>query len=189
MNSEQKNSTIVIGNGTSLIEKELGNHIDAFDEVIRFNAYKTDGLEKFTGSKTTIWFNVIPFENKNAPLIHKPYRQVILHSWQWDMEKCKLWQELSPLFSCPVSKVQRQTILEIQDYAEDHEYFAYSSGMIAVWLMLKSNDSVTLTGFDWWEREKHHYSDNAVRGNMHKPQKELAVFIKLQAMGRLSFLQ
>ncbi|HBJ85410.1 MAG TPA: hypothetical protein DDZ88_16340 [Verrucomicrobiales bacterium] len=184
-----RNSLIVIGNGTSLIEKEHGALIDAFDDVLRFNAYKTEGHEACTGTKTTIWFNVIPFQNKRHPLILKPYRSVYLHSWQWDREKCKLWQALSPVFSCPVSKVERGTILELQEYAQDQDYFPYSSGMIAIWLMLKSHPRITITGFDWWEREKHHYSDNAVRGTLHKPEKEFRVIQKLQRDGRLEFLK
>jgi len=108
---------ILIGNGTSLIENHHGEIIDSFEDVVRFNAYKTEGYEKFTVTKTTIWFNVIPFENKQHQLVLKPYRQVYLHSWQWDKEKCKFWQAFAPLFACPVFKVERQTILEIQEYA------------------------------------------------------------------------
>jgi hypothetical protein len=180
---------IIVGNGTSLIEKQHGKLIDSFDDVVRFNAYKTEGYEQSTGSKTTIWFNVIEFQNKKHPLILKPYREVYLHSWQWDKSKCKLWNSFAPLFACPVSKVERTTILEVQEYAKDKDYFAYSTGMIAIWLMLKMRPHVTITGFDWWEREKHHYSDNAVRGTMHQPKKEHAVIQKLAAEGRLSFLQ
>jgi hypothetical protein len=181
--------TLIVGNGTSLIEKEHGKLIDAFEDVVRFNAYKLAGYERYVGTKTTIWFNVIPFENSNHPLIHQSYSHVYLHSWQWDMNKCQVWQKLAPLFTCPVTKIERRTILEIQEFAEDREYFAYSTGMIAIWLMLKTRPSVTITGFDWWEREKHHYSDNAIRGNMHKPQKELAVIQKLRGLGKLQFLE
>lgn len=180
---------IVVGNGTSLIENEHGKLIDSFEDVVRFNAYKNEGYEKFTGTKTTIWFNVIPFENKYHPLILKPYREVYLHSWQWDKSKCKLWQDFAPLFACPVFKVERGTIHEIQEFAEDQDYFAYSTGMIAIWLMLKSCPAITITGFDWWEREKHHYADNATRGSLHQPKKELTVIQKLRAAGRLEFLQ
>jgi|GEM_PF-2546545 len=61
--------------------------------------------------------------------------------------------------------------------------------MIAIWLMLKTQPQVTLTGFDWWERDKHHYSDNAARGNLHQPQKEFRVIQRLRDEGRLEFLQ
>jgi hypothetical protein len=122
-------------------------------------------------------------------LILREYSQVYLHSWQWDKAKCKLWLELAPLFRCPVTKVERSTILEIQEFAGDNEYFAYSTGMIAVWLMIKSRGFVTLTGFDWWDRERHHYCDNAIRGSLHKPDRELAVMRKLEAAGKLAFLK
>lgn len=180
---------ILVGNGTSLIEKQHGALIDSFEDVVRFNSYKTQGYETSTGTKTTVWFNVVPFENTRHPLILKPYREVYIHSWEWSKEKCKLWKSLEPLFECPVYKVENQIILELQEYASDKVYYGYSTGLIAIWMMLKRHPHVTITGFDWWEREKHHYSDNAPRGTLHQPQKEFIVINKLIGEGRLSFLQ
>jgi hypothetical protein len=48
-------SVIVIGNGSSLRDSNLGNKIDEFDEVIRINNWKTTLFEKDVGSKITIW--------------------------------------------------------------------------------------------------------------------------------------
>merc|ERR1712054_386436 len=51
---------VVLGNGPSLVKGEpLGHLINDMDEVIRFNNFqtKTSGLEKFTGSKTTVHFS------------------------------------------------------------------------------------------------------------------------------------
>ena len=47
---------ILIGNGCSATEAELGESIDSnFDLVLRMNRFKTVGYEKFVGSKTDIW--------------------------------------------------------------------------------------------------------------------------------------
>merc|ERR1719203_674456 len=51
---------LVVGNGPSAIEGEpLGENIDKFDEVVRFNNFQTKvvGLEKFVGTKTTVHFS------------------------------------------------------------------------------------------------------------------------------------
>ena len=47
---------ILIGNGCSATEAEVGESIDSnFDLVLRMNRFKTVGYEKFVGSKTDIW--------------------------------------------------------------------------------------------------------------------------------------
>lgn len=46
-------SIIIVGSSDSMLEKELGEKIDTFDEVIRFNRAPTIGFEKHVGSKTT----------------------------------------------------------------------------------------------------------------------------------------
>jgi hypothetical protein len=53
-------SVIIVGKGTSLLGKELGSVIDAFDIVIRVNHMPTDtNVQKHIGAKTTI-FSSIP---------------------------------------------------------------------------------------------------------------------------------
>jgi hypothetical protein len=43
-----------VGSGGCLLDDELGNMIDGYDEVIRFNRAPTAGFEKHVGSKTTL---------------------------------------------------------------------------------------------------------------------------------------
>ncbi len=47
---------VIIGNGCSATEKELGSLIDQeYDLVIRMNRFKTTNYEKFVGTKTDLW--------------------------------------------------------------------------------------------------------------------------------------
>ena len=46
---------VVIGNGSSVLNHELGTLIDSFQNVARFNEYQIDGYEEFVGTKTTFW--------------------------------------------------------------------------------------------------------------------------------------
>ena len=48
-------SVIVVGNSPSLLSQKKGNEIDNFDIVVRFNRFKTENLEEYTGIKTDIW--------------------------------------------------------------------------------------------------------------------------------------
>ena len=46
---------IIVGNGTSVLDAELGDKIDSFDNVVRFNTYRIAEYEKNVGTKTDIW--------------------------------------------------------------------------------------------------------------------------------------
>ena len=47
-------SVILIGNGPSVLDTELGEEIDSFDTVVRFNNFEIEGFEKNVGKKCNI---------------------------------------------------------------------------------------------------------------------------------------
>ena len=51
------NGILIIGNGPSVQNFNLGNQIDKFENIARINNFKTIGFEELIGSKTTIWCN------------------------------------------------------------------------------------------------------------------------------------
>ncbi len=51
------NRIIIIGNGPSATQGNLGSIIDSYDCIIRINNFVTDGLESQVGSRTDIWVN------------------------------------------------------------------------------------------------------------------------------------
>ena len=48
-------SVVLIGNGPSATKKEMGERIDEFSVVVRFNNYQLRDYTKFLGTKTTVW--------------------------------------------------------------------------------------------------------------------------------------
>jgi hypothetical protein len=46
---------VLVGNGPSILDKELGSYIDEHEIVVRFNAFVTEGFEKHCGTKADIW--------------------------------------------------------------------------------------------------------------------------------------
>ena len=44
---------IIVGSSDSMLAKNLGNKIDEFDVIVRFNRAPTLGFEKYVGSRTT----------------------------------------------------------------------------------------------------------------------------------------
>ena len=151
---------LLVGNGTSILDKELGKKIDSFDTVVRFNSYTTKGYEKYTGTKTDIWFTCMDKHINNI----NDFNQVIVHSWFKENE-CELFKKL---------KNKRSDITKIKNI-NYHNLKGPSTGLIAIDYFLSNNYEVYLHGFDWWDRDKHHYADNEIRGELHDPKKEYEI--------------
>ena len=168
---------VIVGNGTSILDKANGEKIDNFDIVLRFNGFKIKGFEKNTGTKTNIWFTV---NHAHIDQIDA-FDEVIVHSWQWDSKKCKIYQEfLNKRPDC--KRTQREFV------TNNISIDSPSSGLIAIHMMLQRFDKVTITGFDWWERKEHHYGDAEKRGTLHKPEKEYKVIKELINKNKVIFL-
>lgn len=176
-------SCILVGNGTSLIDAPRGAQIDSFGHVVRFNQCELHKYVDSTGKKTNTLFMANPVKYFNLDRF-SPLERVFIYSWQ-EADVCKVWKSYSEVQIA--RKIPLETLQEINEYFPS-SYSHYSSGAVAAWLMLKEFDQVTLTGFDWWEREKHHYSDEAIRGNIHQPCVERQFFAKLEQEGKLAFL-
>jgi hypothetical protein len=173
------------------MDKQNGSKIDGFDIVVRFNAYAIKGYEKNIGTKTTYWYNTINFQNISSESRTKvPYERIVIHSWEWNPDKDKTYQNFLNFYndSVDLRKTSKDLIEEIQVYTSDKTYSAYSTGAMAIWMMLKEHPEVTITGFDWWSTDKHHYSDNAPRGTLHKPDKEFVFINKLIQEGKVKVL-
>lgn len=182
---------VIVGNGTSLLSRHNGQLIDSFDDVVRFNSYSIEPYQSHVGTKTTIWYNVINFRDLSDWRMFVPYKQVVVHSWQWDPFKDALYKSFATWFNgrngAPqLVKTARSTVQEMAKYI-DSDYTAFSTGAIAIW-MLTRQQPVTITGFDWWDTTKHHYNDNAPRGSLHKPVIERDLIYKLRDQQLLSFL-
>ena len=49
---------ILVGNGSSMLDKKNSYEIDSYKKVVRFNSFKIKGYEDYVGTKTNIWFTV-----------------------------------------------------------------------------------------------------------------------------------
>ena len=187
-------SIIIVGNGSSLLDNCNGNLIDTYHTVVRFNAFTIRNYEKYVGIKTDYWFNTINFPNiSKQERLKTIYKKIYLHSWEWDIDKDPLYKTFFEYFNninnnTPLIKTNVKTIKELQEYTNDYTYAGYSTGMIAIWLMLKEFEYVTITGFDWWNRNIHHYNDKAPRGIMHLPIKEFECINKLISESKVIML-
>jgi hypothetical protein len=165
---------VIVGNGTSLLDRKNGSLIDDFECVVRFNSYKIKGYEDHVGTKTNIWFTV----NKAHIDEIQDYDRVITHSWI-NHDICDVYADL--LSKRYVSKLSKSFI---QSFPLGNP----STGLLAIYYLLNEYEYVYITGFDWWERDEHHYGDNEERGSLHDPKKEKDLIDRLVADNKVKFL-
>lgn len=168
-------SIILVGNGTSVKDNKNGLLIDSFDKVVRFNSYKIKGHEEYTGTKTDIWFTV----NRGHIKDIDTYKYVYTHSWEKNENKCKITSYIREYVEA--EKINHDLILSIPIKAP-------STGLIAIYYFIEKYGFVTITGFDWWDREEHHYGDAEIRGTLHKPKEEYDIIKKLISENKVKFL-
>lgn len=171
------NNLIIVGNGSSLLNSNNGDKIDSFNTVVRFNSFKIKGFEKDVGTKTDIWFTVNGAHIKDI----NTFSQVIAHSWEWNPSRCKMYNRLL---------AKRSDCIKIdRDFVKNNiKLSGPSTGLIAIYWFLNRYKSLTLTGFDWWDRKEHHYGDREIRGTLHKPREEFDIIYSFVKEGRITFL-
>lgn len=54
MNHLLKNKILLVGNGPSVLQHEVGYLIDMYETVVRFNNFQIKGYEQYVGQRTTI---------------------------------------------------------------------------------------------------------------------------------------
>jgi len=80
MNSD---NIIIVGSSDVVLENRLGNKIDQYNTIVRFNRAPTKGFEEYVGSKTTMRFinthavKNLPKQNEDLTFLPKLKNQVI----------------------------------------------------------------------------------------------------------------
>ena len=87
-----------------------------------------------------------------------------------------------------ILKTEKVICEEISKLIPNESYDKFSTGLIAIWIMLKTYEKVFITGFDWWDDGKHHYGDDLSRGFTHKPLLEKKVIDILKSEGKIEFI-
>ena len=166
----EQNSIILVGNGPSLLDKPNGLLIDSFHRVLRFNLYNTKNNIEYTGVKTDIWFTV-----SNVRITPRNVQEVYFHVWDKNKLTHPYYIELQHNFK-HTHVVTDELLTEMRRYFKT-QYGMFSTGMIAIYVMLKKWPYITLTGFDWWDPKYtlHHYFDSKeaqfkeIKGKGHEP--------------------
>lgn len=175
----KRSDVVIIGNGPSSLEKELGRTIDSYETVVRFNSYYPAIIKhrKTLGTKTNIWFTV-PF----VDTFRRPVDHVYYHTWG-NLNGDKDYRDLKRNFRD--KKVQPVPPESIKVIREKYKYWMPSTGLIAIFTLLESYSSVDITGFDWWTDDYeyiHFYNKTDLKifnntSQEHDPYKEKEIIL------------
>ena len=153
---------IIIGNGPSVLDRELGDEIDQFDIVVRLNKYCTDGYEKNIGTKTSIW------GRSDAPDIkdkdYSLFKKTIIFIPSQNYERKKRLDRVAHILSrkdaelCP-KDIADQTRLQMGCRKGEWP----STGALAInYFIINSYDNIFIHGFDGFlnhNKLRHYYDD------------------------------
>lgn len=147
------------------MEEKRGPLIDSFDHIIRFNRYKIEGFEEYTGSRTDIWST---FGRGELPSdeSQRPSKVIFVHG-----DRGNPAYKVDSIWRIPLSFYNslRSDIFERTE-SPNRDNIIPSSGLLVIkWLADNIPNTLYITGFDNFRKEKsgkHHYW---VKNNFSKP--------------------
>ena len=196
---------LVVGNGPSLLNREMGEKINEYDIVIRLNDYKIKGYEKYVGNKTDIWFTGMGWQLEKRKINN--IKSTLICSGKWYKRQDILRQIQKKIIpKVNEDKVNTQNIY----YINNPSMFSirvnginktFSTGLMA--LLIGINyfyHPITIVGFDGIiEKSKEHRSGLAmphyydrkteVAKNVHDFSNERDILIQLKQYNKIKLLQ
>ena len=192
---------IVVGNGASLRNKQLGKKIDEFEEVVRFNDYQLFGFEENVGTKTTIWARNNSDNVKERIL--SQFKMVIYYMplWAYDNQDINIFKKKN-IYIMPkedLRDLQRQLSLIKRSLKTSGGGLSSqkgwpSTGLAAISILLSYVKNITICGFDFFQtddRQSEHYYDDKhgfIKTKCHKGEYEKEWILKKQKTGQIKIL-
>ena len=206
-------SVILIGNGGSLRDSNLGNKIDEFDEVIRINDWKTNGWEKDAGLKTTIWSMYNP--QKGAVNFLNSYTTLkgydidtikgivngINEIWyvSWDIDNLvNTWRAKRPIKNLGVYGKCKRHQSVVNSKSMRRKLDTPSTGMMLILILIDMYDKIYLAGFDFAGNSDnklinhHYYGNKSIKTiqeiEIHNPKSEYEFVNRLIKENKVEYL-
>lgn len=156
---------ILIGNSSSVLEKNLEQQINSFKNVVRFNRFKIKGFEKKLGKKCTHWVTGYNLATANMP-VNRNYFKDNLDRLKSEHPELK---QIIVLTSTLTKKKDKDILklAELKDsidieliYKEYKPFFKIkpTSGFLAIKYFLNKFSKISIAGFDFGK--SYHYWGN-----------------------------
>ena len=158
---KKKESILIIGNGESILNYDLGNKIDNHPTVARINNYKLKNFEKKIGSKTDIWINGANSKLKKR----KNYANQILvfiPSQILSKKQNYLDKYVSNRLKLEVNKFQIIPLELIKNFEEKINHLRLTTGLYSILWAIENYNEVIIHGFDFFINSKSHYYNSKI---------------------------
>lgn len=153
-------SLLIIGNGPSAAEHELGDQVDRFDKVIRINNYATKGLESRVGSRTDIWVNGANQGLKKRSLLPRNIL-VMIPPLVLKHKGADIYKRIQKRLG-----TSEYTMLPIEIMSEMEASCGLerpTTGFFTIYFFYLLGLDVTLHGFDFFVGSTSHYFDHPLK--------------------------
>jgi hypothetical protein len=173
------NSAIIVGNGRGVLDKENGEIINGFDNVVRINQFRIKGYEKYVGTKT----DFLVLNSQSFRFLYRPYNKKkdaqigrflkLMEKFNGNRPNDKNFKELFDIFlynecieETPDINKLKGIILrseeEINAFKDkiiyiENDMNTNSTGYNAIKYFLKNNYQVTITGFDFFNKSSQYW--------------------------------
>lgn len=209
----QEKSVLIVGNGYSIKDSNLGKKINQFDEIIRINDWKTKGYEKDAGTKTTIWVTYNPIKGhvnfiegyKKLGYTIEEIKDIVKNIneiWyvSFKIENLLLdWKNSSYLKELGIyNKIKRHQSLQYSKKVQMKVPLP-TTGLTLVYILSHMYDKIYLVGYDFTGVREgvlplyHHYygekiTKNLLDGNIHNSKSEFLYVENMISKDRIEYL-
>ena len=146
---------ILIGNGSSVLDNEMGEYIDSeFDLVYRINRFKTKGFENYVGSRVDGWFLadtgvqwiINPKEEIEGSMRYTDFKYIFIYvpNFKYDTGELKYIQDPDDDGIQMISPVHEDNINSIVDFNPNWP----TTGLVTIQFLIETYGKIYMHGFD-----------------------------------------
>ena len=160
-------STVIVGNGGSVMDFKYGKLIDSFERVVRCNTARTKGFEKHVGKKTThrIVNEDVPRHEDNHWVFQEGAQIVVTIPFMDPEQNARLTEEVHSRLNPQTNKWRRGQPAPVviplehqQDMRDSYGLRHPTCGFAAMYHFSKQfKEPVAVIGFDFFTNKRSHY--------------------------------
>ena len=158
----EKNTIIIIANGSSVLSYEYGALINTFENVARINNYSISKHDKYIGDKIDIWFNGANQGLKKRKILDQQ-QVVVFVPLLIHLNKQHRLNKISKKLGISSDKYTLVHKDEMSFYESFTKINRPTTGLCSILWSLKRYNKVIIHGFDFFQATKDHYFDTKIK--------------------------
>tara|TARA_B110000438_G_scaffold258470_1_gene267201 strand:- start:2531 stop:3139 length:609 start_codon:yes stop_codon:yes gene_type:complete len=157
----KRKNILIIGNGRSVLNQELGKYVDNFSLVGRINNYSIDNYSKFIGNKTNIWFNGANQNLKKQKYI--PNEVIVFIPPEIMLRKQNnIHKRIIKRLNIDENQYSLIPLETMEKYESISGIKRLTTGTASILWAIDNIETVVIYGFDFFIDSKSHYNENII---------------------------